>query len=153
MNGWALASGFNGCIGEYPIYQYLNIDGNLNTIFNSTNEIQFSNVWGFNTKIDNQGLLRVFHIQTITLPTVSSQWISVPDAIVYLLQEDVQWNAQSIDNLAHFSLIDNELSATTTTANSALTLATTANGTATTALANGITNSAQISSINSTITV
>ena len=78
---------------QYPINQYLNIDENLNTIFNSTNEIQFSNVLGFNTKIDNQGLLRVFHIQTITLPTVSSQWISVPDAIVYLLQEDVQWNA------------------------------------------------------------
>ena len=43
------------------------------------------------------------------------------------------------------------LGTTTTTANSALALATTANATASTALGNGITNSAQISSINQTL--
>ena len=155
MNGYTLAGSFNGCIGEYPISQIINIDSSNNTNIYATNEIMFnSNL----TKIDSQGFLRIYHAQTITLPTVVSQWISVPDAIVYLLQEDLQWNAQSADTTAHFSLIDGEiaginttLGTTTTTANSAFTLATTANATASTALANGITNATQISSINSTI--
>ena len=47
MNGYTLASALNGAIGQYPINQYLNIDGNLNTNINSGNEIQFSNVLGF----------------------------------------------------------------------------------------------------------
>ena len=86
MNGYTLASSYNGCIGEYPISQILNIDSNINTSIYSGNEICFSNLNYFNTKIDNQGILRFFHNQTEFLPTVLSQWISVPDAIVYLLQ-------------------------------------------------------------------
>jgi hypothetical protein len=84
----------------------------------------------------------------VFLPTVSSQWISVPDAIVYLLQEDLQWNAQSIDNTAAFSLINAELGATTITANAGYNLAITANGIATTALGASTTNGVKIASIN-----
>ena len=119
MNGYTLASGFNGAMGQYPISQILNIDSNINTVLSSTNETYFSNVIDCNTKIDNQGLLRVYHNQTITLPTVLTQWISVVDAIVYLLQEDIQWNTFNVNNDAHFSLIDSELLTTTATATSA----------------------------------
>ena len=151
MNGYTLASSYNGCIGEYPISQILNIDSNINTSIYSGNEICFSNLNYFNTKIDNQGILRFFHNQTEFLPTVLSQWISVPDAIVYLLQEDIQWNAQSIDNTAAFSLINAELSSTTITANAGYALATSANGTAITALGASTTNGVQIASINNTL--
>ena len=169
MNGYTLAGSYNGALGEYPISQIINIDDKNNTKIYATNEIMFnSNL----TKIDNKGLLRIYHEQTITLPTVSSQWISVNDALVYLLQQDLQWQGSSIDDMAHFSLIDEEITSingqivginsqlvnltstlgtTTITANSALSLATTANATATTALGNGITNSALISTINNTL--
>ncbi len=60
MNGYTLASPYNGCIGEYPINEILNIDSNINTNVYSGNDICFSNLNYYNTKIDNQGVLRIF---------------------------------------------------------------------------------------------
>ncbi len=50
MNGNTLASSYNGCIGQYPISQILNIDSNINTTIYSGNETCFSNLNYFNTK-------------------------------------------------------------------------------------------------------
>lgn len=129
MNGYN-TNDYIGGLGEYYLINYItnvsnileshiktnissnaliHTDINSNTIIYSSNEIQFSNTSNFNTKIDNSGILRIYHPQTITLPTVSSQWISVPDAIVYLLQEDIQWNTQSADTTAHLALLDTEI--------------------------------------------
>ena len=106
MNGYTLVVSFNGALGECPISQILNTDLNTNTIIASPNEILFTSQGSNNTKIDNTGTLRIYHNQTVTLPTVSSQWISVVDALVYLLQADIMWNTQSVDDSAHFLLID-----------------------------------------------
>ena len=63
MNGYTLAGSYNGALGEYPISQIINIDDKNNTKIYATNEIMFnSNL----TKIDNKGLLRIYHEQTIT---------------------------------------------------------------------------------------
>ena len=92
--------------------------------------------------------MRFFHQETALLPTVTSQWISVPEAIVYLLQEDIQWNTFGVNNDAHFALIDTLLGTTTETANAAFFLATTGSATAITALGQSTTNSVQIANIN-----
>ena len=151
MNGYPLTSSFNGCIGEYPISQIVNIDSNINTILNSINEIQFINSGAFLTKVDIHGILRVYYTFQPSAPTVPSQWLSVEDSLGYFYSQDA-------NNQLQFTGINNDIAGinltlgnTTTTANAAFSLATTANGTASTALANGITNSTQISSINSTI--
>ena len=151
MNGYPLTSSFNGCIGEYPISQIVNIDSNINTILNSINEIQFINSGAFLTKVDIHGILRVYYTYQPSAPTVPSQWLSVEDSLGYFYSQDA-------NNQLQFTGINNDIAGinltlgnTTTTANAAFSLATTANGTASTALANGITNSTQISSINSTI--
>ena len=66
MNGYTLTSSFNGALGESPISQILNIDANTNIVISSPNEIQFSNMNNFNTKIDNSGILRVWYNSNIS---------------------------------------------------------------------------------------
>ena len=119
MNGYPLSSSFIGAIGQYPISQILNIDKSNNTTLSSSGEINFSNVNNFNTKIDNQGVLRVFYTQSVAVPTVPTQWLSVVDSLGYLYGQDVQ-------NQLQFTQIDNALTGltaalgeTTLTANSA----------------------------------
>ena len=150
MNGYTLAGSFNGALGEYPISQILNIDPDMNTNLCSANEIRFYNKTNNKTKIDNEGVLRIYHEQTITLPTVSSQWISVPDAIIYLLQEDIQWNAQSIDNTAHLSLIDGSISGLTSALATTNQTLNTVSGVATGAASASALNTAAIATINNT---
>ena len=151
MNGYPLTYNFNGCIGEYPVSQYLNIDSNLNTVVSSTNELRFVNTNAFLTKVDNQGVLRVYYTYNVSAPTINTQWLSVVDSLGYFYTQDANNQLQFLGLNNDIAGVSLTLGTTTTTANSALTLATTANGTASTALANGITNSAQISSINGTI--
>ena len=171
MNGYN-TNDYIGGLGEYYLINYItnvsnllenhiktnisnnyliHTDTNSNTIIYSSNEIQFSNVSNFKTKIDNSGFLRVWYDFNISTPSISSQWLSVVDSLGYFYNQDT-------NNQIQFTALNNDiaglgttLGTTTTTANSALALATTANATASTALGNGITNSAQISSINQTL--
>lgn len=147
MNGYTLAGSFNGALGEYPISQIVNIDKDINTNLYSTNEIFFFAKHDSKTKIDTDGVLRIYHEQTVTLPTVVSQWISVEDAIIYLLQEDLQWNAQSLDNTAKFSLIDAAIASLGTQLGITTEVANTASGVATAAAAASALNTQAIATI------
>ena len=119
MNGYPLSSSFIGAIGQYPISQILNIDKLNNTTLSSSGEINFSNVNNFNTKIDNQGVLRVFYTQNIAVPTVPTQWLSVVDSLGYLYGQDVQNQLQFTEINNSIIGLTTALGETTLTANSA----------------------------------
>ena len=150
MNGYTLAGSFNGALGECPISQILNTDLNTNTVIASPNETLFSNKGSNNTKLDNTGTLRIYHNQTVTLPTVSSQWISVVDALVYLLQADIMWNTQSLDDSAHFLLIDQEITGLTQALAATNQVVNTVSGVATGAAGTTALNTQSINTINNT---
>ena len=120
MNTYTLGSSYNGALGQYQIQNILNIDSNLNSVVSATKEIYFNTGNNQKTKIDSNGILRVYHPFTSTLPTVSSQWMSVEDALVYLLQEDIIWNADSLHNIAQFQALNGSIGVVANTANLAL---------------------------------
>ena len=113
MNGYSLTFNYNGCIGEYPISQYLNIDENLNTIISSTNELRFFNTNAFLTKVDSHGILRVYYTFNISAPTVNTQWLSVVDSLGYFYTQDA-------NNQLQFTGIHNDISALSLTLNNTM---------------------------------
>lgn len=143
MNTYTLGSSYNGALGQYQIQNILNIDSNLNTVVSANKEIYFNTGNNQKTKIDSNGILRVYHPFTSTLPTVSTQWMSVEDALIYLLQEDGIWNADSLHNIAQFQATNANIGVVANTANLALAAGTAAGTTS-------LGNSTAINTINNT---
>lgn len=115
-------------------------------------EMRFLNVNNeYLTKIIQTGELFVYHPLTPLPAGYSAGWWSVEGKIAFAITE-TQGLRLDVTNLQVLTgTIANDVIAAQTTATSAFTLATTANATAGTALAQGIVNAGQISTINDTL--
>ena len=126
MNGYNTTD-YIGALGEYYLINCISNVSNIleshisnnplihsdtysNTIIYSSNEIQFSNINNsFNTKIDNNGILRVYYNYNISAPTIPTQWLGVENSLSYFYGQDSSNQLQFTQMYSNISNVSNIL--------------------------------------------
>jgi len=104
MNATPFTPSFIGATGQYPIFEYVDSSSNSNYLYSSNNSnylygyfatnssqtsqwinsnvngVYFNNI-STQTRIDNSGILNVYHTSTVLLPEELSSWWNVEDKI------------------------------------------------------------------------